>query len=270
MADITVIVPVWDSYVAYLPEAVSSLLRQEPVPQLVIVDNCSAMPLPAIGDVRLIRTPVRLSIGAARSYGLRNVDSEFVLFWDADDVMPPETMSSLAAVIHADVAICLVAARIAESATRRHHWPRRMAGALANYPRLFTVLNAVSSQVPTIGALMRTSAVRAAGAFPDMDAADDWVLGVSMCFRGRIRVVDQVGRIYRQHGDSLLAHSQTPEHLFDHSRAVRARIAEDPAAPAYARQLLPAIGFAQWLVIRGLRPVTHRARALIRGVDARR
>jgi glycosyltransferase involved in cell wall biosynthesis len=260
MSDVTVVVPVWDEYVGYLTETLGSLRRQSPEPRIVVVDNCSASQLPSLSGVQVVRTPTRLSVGAARSHGLLQVDTEFVVFWDADDIMPPTTLALLTRQMGADGGLCLLATRIEEGDARRHHWPRRITTCLARYPTLLALANSVSSQVPTIGALMRTAIVRDAGGFPDIETGDDWVLGVSLAFRGRVGVLDHVGRIYRQHGDSVWANRQTPAHLFEHARAVRRQMADDAAVPRSIKRLLPAIAAAQWLVIRGLRPLARRAR----------
>jgi hypothetical protein len=101
---------------------------------------------------------------------------------------------------------------------------------------------------------MRTETVRAAGGFPDAETGDDWVLGASLAFRGRVDVVDHVGRIYRLRVDSVWA-GRNAAHLFAHARAVRERIKADPEVPSTIKWLLPAIAAGQWIVIRLLRPL---------------
>lgn len=259
IAYVTVVVPVWDEYVQYLSEALASLRAQVPAPRILLVDNCSRVPLSGIGDARVARPPERLSVGAARSFGLAHVGTEFVMFWDADDVMPSETLKPLLERMRSDPALELVTGRIVELGGRMHHWPRSFTGRLARWPRLFALVNSVSSLVPTVGALMRTATVREAGGFPDLETGDDRSLGVALSFRGRIEVIPHVGRIYRQHDDSLWS-SRTRLHLLEHAREVRRRIGVDPVAPKLLRRGLPAIAIAQWCVITLLRPVARRLR----------
>jgi glycosyltransferase involved in cell wall biosynthesis len=261
MPDVTVVLPVWDGYVlAYLDETLDSLRAQLPRPRILLVDNCSRVPLPRTSDIDVVRTPRRLSVGAARSQGLAQVDSEFVIFWDADDIMPPRTIATLRQRMSADRQLTLLAATIVEGSSARHHWPRHFTPRLARRPGLFAFVHSISSLVPTVGAMMRTDAARDAGGFADLETGDDWVLGVSLAFRGRVDVVDHVGRIYRQHSDSVWSNRQTTTHLFAHARAVRDRIATDPKAPASFKRLLALIALGQWVVIRVLRPIARVTR----------
>lgn len=254
------VIPVWDEYVRYLDETLESLRAQEPTPQLLVVDNCSARKLPPMPGVRVEQTERRLSLGAARDFGLARVTTPLVVVWDADDLMPPRTLAALAEHMSADASLSIVAARIEEGNGKPHHWPRSFTNVLARRPRLLATINSITSQVPTIGAIMRTDTVRLAGGFPDLETGDDWVLGVALAFRGRVAVLQRVGRIYRLHGDSVWANRQTPTHLLAHARAVRAKLASDEAVPASIKGLLPLIGLGQWSVIRLVRPLARRLR----------
>jgi len=49
---VAVVIPVWDSYVSFLAEAVASVREQRVEAEIVVVDNASAEPLPALADVR--------------------------------------------------------------------------------------------------------------------------------------------------------------------------------------------------------------------------
>src|SRR5436305_13789119 len=96
--DVTVVIPVWDRYVErFLPEALDSLLAKDPRPPLVVVANHSRVPVAAPDGVRVVRAPARLTVGGARNLGLAAVETPFVVFWDADDVMPPATLSTVRA-----------------------------------------------------------------------------------------------------------------------------------------------------------------------------
>ena len=69
---------------------------------------------------------------------------------------------------------------------------------------LFALLDCIWSLFPIQGcALMRTDQVRAAGGYADADWGDDWVLAVSLAFRGRVEVHDRLGRRYRDNPGSL-------------------------------------------------------------------
>lgn len=91
MAALTVVVPVWDRYVRRLDECVESILAQRAECDLrvLVLDNASTRPLPEQSpDVAMVRTPERLSVGAARNHALGNVDTPLVAFADVDDLFP--------------------------------------------------------------------------------------------------------------------------------------------------------------------------------------
>jgi glycosyltransferase involved in cell wall biosynthesis len=208
---------------------------------------------------------VRLTLGAARNYGLERATTPFVLTWDADDVMLPGTLSFLEAAIAADPRVVAFGTAIAEDESGiRHRWPRRWMVALAQIPRVFAVVNAVWSLFPTTGAtIMRAGAVRDAGGYADADSGEDWCLGVALAFRGRIGWSERPGRIYLLHDRSMWAQHMTAAHQRQHARAVRDRIRGDPRAPQLARRLLPLIAIAQAAAI-GVHEVVRRLRRTAR------
>jgi glycosyltransferase involved in cell wall biosynthesis len=260
--DVTVVVPVWDAYVVdYLTETVDSLREQTPPPRVLIVDNASRVPVPRLPATEVIETPTRLSAGGARNFGLAHVTTPFTVFWDADDIMPPGTLDALHDRISRGSDVSLVTTWILDgSSGRRHHWPRALSVGLAARRTAFAVLQCVHSQIPSIGAMMRTDVAREAGGFGDLQSGEDWVLGAALAFRGRVEVIDRVGRIYRRHGDSILNVHQTPRTLLASARTVRMRMSGDPAVPRWTKSIMPVIAAAQWSVIRILRPLARRLR----------
>jgi hypothetical protein len=69
---LTVVIPVYDAYVRWLPGCVASVWRQRDETELgvLVIDNASAQPLPDLpAGVEVARTPRRLSLGAARNFG---------------------------------------------------------------------------------------------------------------------------------------------------------------------------------------------------------
>ena len=76
MAFVTVVIPVWDSYCDHLAESVWSALRQANVDaRVIVVDNASERTVPDLGsEVRIVRSDVRLGVGAARNLGLAAVE----------------------------------------------------------------------------------------------------------------------------------------------------------------------------------------------------
>jgi hypothetical protein len=152
---------------------------------------------------------------------------------------------------------------------KRHRWPRRWVGPLTGRPRLLALLDSVWSVYPTTGAtIMRTDAVRAAGGYSETHSGADWVLGVSLAFRGRLGWSERPGRLYRQHGGSVSARRAGLGSLLPHAAAVRRRIRSDAGVPSWARIALPLIQALQYLAI-AAHGVVAAARRLRQGAQAR-
>jgi glycosyltransferase involved in cell wall biosynthesis len=244
---------VWDEYVAGpLSEAFRSLAEQDSAAaRIVLVDNASKVPLPQLPGVSIVRSARRVTLGAARNLGLEHVTTPYVVVWDADDVMLPGTLSFLEARIVSDPELAAYAAGILEDPSgERHRWPRRWIAALVRAPSLFALLNCIWSLYPTTGAtIMRTELVRAAGGYSETESGEDWGLGVSLGFRGRIGWSERPGRIYRLHHRSVWARHMTARHLLSHARSVRERIRCDAGAPRWTRTALPLIQGAQYVAV---------------------
>lgn len=254
---VSVVIPVWGAYAGrWLDEALASLRAQDVPVEIVLVDNAGDLPLDRPG-VTVVRSEERLALGAARNLGLRAVHTPLVVFWDADDTMPGGTLERLVAEIDRDPALAVSGASIVDAATgERHHWPRRWPLRLGGAGRVFAVLNAVSSVYGVIGSVLRTEQVRQAP-FPETDGGDDWVLAVSLAFRGRVAVHPEPGRVYGRHAGSVSS-TWVDGDAVRHARLVRERLRQDPLVPASVRRLVPAIWLAQQGVLRVLRPLGRR------------
>jgi glycosyltransferase involved in cell wall biosynthesis len=229
---VTVVIPVWGAYAdGRLDEAIASIRSQDESVAVVLVDNAADPRLQRDG-VQIVRSDVRLPLGSARNLGLDAAGTPMVMFWDADDVMPADTLGPLVRELDSNPVAVVSGARVLD------------------------VLNAVSSLYAVTGAVMRTAVARDAR-FPAASGGDDWVMGMSMAFRGRVTVRREPGRIYRRHPGSVSA-SWTTADAIAHARLVRERMRADPAVPFAARRLLPAIWLGQHVVLRVLRPVARR------------
>ena len=260
--DVTVVIPAWGDYADdFLARAIASVAAQRPTPLILVVDNASQHPIGSLHAAEVVRSDERRTIGAARNFGLLTVGTEYVLFWDADDVMIPGAIGHLRDAMHADEGLALAATRILEGPGTYHHWPRMSVLRISRWRWAFALLHAVSSLYPTTGsALMRTNVLRSAGGFPDVDEADDWVAGVSLALRGRIRVLDVPGRIYRLHPTSLSA-AWTPRDRIRSARYVRERLRTETSIPGFFRAATPLLAPAQWFVLLVLRPLRLQAMA---------
>jgi glycosyltransferase involved in cell wall biosynthesis len=250
---VAVVIPVWDSYVGFLPEAVASVREQRVEVEIVVVDNASAEPLPALDDVHVVRSLKRLPTGAARNLGLQNVTAPLVAFLDADDLMLPGTLPTLLEGLRdGDVAFAM--AIVDGDTGGRHRAPRRVAYALARAPRLFALANTIWSLLPTQGAtIMRTADVRAAGGYGERSQGEDWALGAALAWRGRVRLSHKPGLVYRWRFDSPGREGAALD-LLGNARFVRERLRADLAVPGPVRGLLPLAAIAQWAAAQVLRP----------------
>jgi glycosyltransferase involved in cell wall biosynthesis len=257
-------VPAWGEYAGQpLAEALESLRAQDfPAARIIVVDNASEPPLEHPDGAEVIRAPARMTVGAARNLGLASVRSPYVIFWDADDLMLPGTLRFLGERIAADPGAVLVAASILEGdPPSPHRWPRRWTYPLTRFRRAFTFAHCIWSLFPATGsAIMRTDAARAMG-FADANSGEDWVLGVSLAFRGRVILEPRPGRLYRRQVGSLWETQRSAPQLVDHARAVRERIQADPAAPWFVRRVLPVIALLQIVAVRLVHPLVETFRA---------
>jgi glycosyltransferase involved in cell wall biosynthesis len=259
-SDVTVLIPVWDAYVGHLDEALWSIYeRQDLHVRVVVIDNASDPPVAARDAITVVRSDVRLTVGAARNLALRTAETPLVLVWDADDVMPPGTLRALHDALAGDRSAVAVFAQIDEMPSgRRHHWPRSWTRGIAAWPAGFAVAHTAWSLYPTTGAcLFRREAALAGGGYGDDNGGDDWVLGVSLALRGRIISVASVGRLYRQHPGSVSANWASAD-VARHGREARRRLRDDPAAPPWAPALLPIVWALHAIALRVLRPLRRR------------
>jgi glycosyltransferase involved in cell wall biosynthesis len=251
-AQTTVVIPAWDAYVErFLTGAVESIQQQGVPVQVMVVDNASQVGLPPLPEVCLLTSPERLSLGQARNLALARVTTPYVVFWDADDVMLPGTLASLEAAIADDERLVAFGQAILEAPGGvRYRWPRRWVGTLLRYRRLFVLIHSIWSVYPATGAtIMRTDAVRSAGGYADTDSGQDWCLGVSLAFRGRLGWSERPGRIYRVHQESVShRYAGLPDRL-RRARTVRARIRDDPASPVFARRSILVIQGGQYVAM---------------------
>ncbi len=122
MAALTVVVPVWDRYVRWLDECVESILAQRAECDLrvLVLDNASTRPLPEQPpEVAVVRTPQRLSVGAARNHALERVDTPYVAFANVVDRFPDGYWSSRLEQLKASGERVLTPPTVIESGTER-------------------------------------------------------------------------------------------------------------------------------------------------------
>jgi glycosyltransferase involved in cell wall biosynthesis len=248
-SDVTVIIPIWDDYVTFLPEAVTSVAEQLGIrSEVIVVDNQSRVAVPHPPGVRVLRAHKRTTVGAVRNLAIPLVTTKYVMFWDADDRLLPGTLAVLHTLLDSDpdavAAACTMHGWDANS-DRRVAWtfPGRWAFRLADHRALFAVAGMLVILFPTTGAtLMRTRAVQETQGFADADYCEDWLLAATLALRGRILLTRHVGRLYRVHDTSLTARAGGDPWCYETvARKVRHALRHDPAAPLWLPALAPLI-----------------------------
>ncbi len=245
---ITVVIPAWGDYVSMLPACVESILTQRGASvHVIVVDNASDVPLPDLPEVvEIVRLPERVGVGIARNAVLGRIESPLVCFFDADDVMLPNMLSTLAhgLTLKGDavgaVARFLTWNATTDERTDAGRMPRPIVYRLAKYRRLFAASNLMFNSFLVAGGLYRTTAVRSAGGFGDGNLGEDWLLAIGLTLRGSLVFVPDPLFLHRIEDGSLWhrEHQRAEvEHLY---AAARRRVATDAGAPLWARCSLPA------------------------------
>jgi glycosyltransferase involved in cell wall biosynthesis len=264
-AAVTVVIPVWDRYVEFISDAVESVRRSATDVPIVVVDNASSTPLPALDDCEVVRATSRLSVGAARDLGLERVVTEYVVFLDADDMLLPGALERSLAQIEASPELAICATLILDGATgERHRGPRRFVLRLVRRPRLLALAECAWSLLPIQGcAILRTAQVRDSGGYADADSGEDWVLAVSLLWRGAAAISPRLGLLYRAPQHPQHRSARTERELSAGARRVRQRMRADPAVPGWARALIPAIAALQLTAIYLARPIYRGVRGIV-------
>jgi hypothetical protein len=119
---------------------------------------------------------------------------------------------------------------------------------LCRHRAAFLLASMVTNTFNTTGpALLRTAAVRDAGGFAeDLPYLEDWALAMALAARGRVRMLDQIGRLYRLHPGSLSSANLDGDDQRAWHASLRRQVRRDPASPAWLRAALPLIRVAHW------------------------
>lgn len=245
----TVVVPVWDHYVALrFDQALASIAAQDPPVAIIVVDNASHAPLPDVPGVQVIRTEGRVSLGAARNLGLERVETETVIFADADDLMLPGTVRRLQEGLRSQPNLVAFAMPFVDAETgHRHRWPRPWIARLIRFPTLAALVNAVWAIYPITGpVLIRTAIAREVGGHAEVDNGDARCLGAALLFRGGVGWSEEPGCVYHQRAGSNLDRFSGAGAILESASSVRARLRSDFGGPSWLPRALPLIAAGQW------------------------
>jgi biofilm PGA synthesis N-glycosyltransferase PgaC len=248
---LTVVIPVYDDYVRWLEGCVASVWRQreEIDLRLLVVDNASSQPLPELpAGVAVTRTARRLSLGAARNWGLTRVATELVAFADADDLFPPGYFAFAAGRLRERPGLVAVGMRpvALDDATGRETpfpWPTDGAIAAARRDRRLLALRGLLKEPSIVmsGSVFRADALRRAGGYSDLSYGEDANLALLLPFLGDVELHLAPNRRYRIHPESIARRPPQRETLERSFADARRRVRTHPAVPLWAKALLPAV-----------------------------
>jgi glycosyltransferase involved in cell wall biosynthesis len=247
--ELTVVVPVWGRYVAWLRESIDSIWaqRDEADFRLIVIDNASDEPLPVLPDgVEVERLPQRRTLGAARNLGLELVETELVAFCDADDVFPPGYFSFAVSRFARRPGVVAVGMRavalLPDGEERPFFWPSDEAMAASRHRRRLAVRNLFRGHsVPMSGSIFRSAALRKAGGYSDLDYSEERNLAMLLPFLGEIEIHPEPGRRYRIHPDTVSRTPRNPEIVRGAFDDARRRLRRHPDVPLWAKSLLPLV-----------------------------
>jgi hypothetical protein len=249
MNGLTVVIPIWGDYARYLPDCLAAVRKQDTAARVIVVDNAGETPLGPLGDdVTVIRTPTRLSVGAARNAGLRRVQTEYVCFADVDDQVLPGTWQFLLDRLEHDGKLVACAAQLwwwkeqteekRPAPSPRPHVYRHLSGRRHAFALYMLLRMALPTTTVTI---FRTRIAQDAGGYGDSNHAEDWVFAATVALRGPVEQHRRPGALVRLHEGSLFNRAIMRGELDAGMAAVRARVGADRATPWWMHILMPAI-----------------------------
>lgn len=247
MGDVTIVVPFWNLDEAILRECVESLQAQCEACTILVVDNASDTPVAQLPGTDILRLEQRVSVGKARNLGLQQVQTPFVMFMDADDVLLPDAVPALLRLMRAHPGASLAAGGIddwiCETKFRApKNWPGPLAHRLTRFPKVFRAANVVRNMTPVTGcAVIDTAMAKTTAGFPDC-TAEDWVFGALMSFRGPVVLTKDKVKLYRWRAEGLSKLAVYDLKALWEARCVtREAVASDPCVPLWLKAAMPLV-----------------------------
>ena len=255
---ITVVVPVWDDYVPFLGDCLESIrVQRGVVVQVIVVDNASRTPIPAVAeDVEVLRLKRRVGVGEARNAALAAARAGLVCFFDVDDRMLPGMLERMYATIESHPNVVGVVGRHLTwdprdgATTDKRRLPRPIVFRISPHQRVFALSNVIFNSFLVAGGLYRTRAVEDAGGFGAGSLGEDWLLAIGLCFRGRLVFVDEPLFLHRVAAGSLWNRRHDAPAFEALYADARRRIAADRAVPAWVRLTLPLVHLVHRVEVR--------------------
>jgi hypothetical protein len=170
---VTVVMPVADIHVKYLPDALRSLTNQTIQAHKIIVANDTGKPLRINAGVKVVNTKGHQGAAIARNLAIEQVDTPFVFFLDADDMAVDVAIESLLrAYANPDYTANYL---YGDSFHDNDYYPAYP------YDRKFLL----RSNIHTVTALVPTESIRSIGGFDEViQGWEDWLLYIQLGVNG--------------------------------------------------------------------------------------
>jgi glycosyltransferase involved in cell wall biosynthesis len=197
---VSVVIPAFNPG-PYLAEAVASVVAQTETDwELVVVDDGSTAPFPALAAddrIRVVRKP-NGGAASARNLGIDIATGAFLAFLDADDLWMPTKLRRQLDLMARHPALSLCATQF------RHIDGRGVEGALGyGRPMSKADLLATGDGICTSSVMMRTSALAGRRFRPDVQPAEDFELWLRLSGEDPECFVPTVEVFYRHHASNL-------------------------------------------------------------------
>lgn len=225
---VTVVVPAWGAYAASASEAVASAAH----PQATTLVVSPAGAAPDLPGCRVLLVDGLTSVGSARNAALDYVTTPYVLFLDADDALLEGAIDEMLDIALGATGPIVVAARLQDGPTsREYHWPRPWQRAASRWRRVFAIAETLRPAFPVQGSLLPVVEARASGGYGvENEAAEDWILGVSLAWRCQVQFVSAPTMRYAPAPSGRWQQAQALRSHLRHRQLVRSRLRADPAA----------------------------------------
>ncbi len=237
--DVTVVVPAWGRYLRFLETLLPRLREEWPESRIIVVGDYSLRALPdRENDVDYHIVERHTSTGRVRNFGLAEVRTPWVMFFDADDL--PVAGSGEVLRANCEGVICCsgtITAWNPSSSVRVAMGPRQRAIRLQARPQLLAIASVARNQFPVVGSMIQTAGVRSAGGFADDNYCEDWSLGTALAFRGSVRLLPTPTVDVRVTPDSQIAVLGTGWGILRRLPALHGRWIKDDEIPAWAKAL---------------------------------
>lgn len=198
-------IPAWgERYVSYLPNLVQTL-RDEGIKEIVVVTQGDETPEGLAA--KIVEAPEGSSVGAARNRGLAEIQSELVLFADADDLPVRGVLDRLSIRMISEPDLLALAGRRVYMKGGLYPWPSNADCRPRSQTRR-ALRQFFWNHIPmNSGTLIRTERLRELGGWPDAYLNSDDSLACLLVRSGLVELLDLPSAYYRESVDSLF-HSE--------------------------------------------------------------